>query len=131
MYFEAIHDLDQDQEVVRGVDRDPVVDLEADPEVDHEVGQEVDVVDHILLLVAVRIVREVVLTVRDHHMIQDRDRDHDPVILDRDLDDIDRGLFMNLCLYLILARLRAPSPNCHQICPNLVTKKIGDIVKRK
>ena len=57
-------------------------------------------------------------------MIQDRDRDHDPVILDRDLDDIDRGLFMNLCLYLILARLRAPSPNCHQICPNLVTKKL-------
>jgi len=76
----AIRDLDQGHEVVR----------EADPEVDHEVevDQEVDVVDHILPLVAVRIVREVVHTVRDHLMIQDRDRDHDHVIRDRDLDDI-------------------------------------------
>lgn len=102
----AIRDLDQDQEVVPEVDPDPEVDHEV------EVGREVVVVDHILPLVAVRIVREVVHTVRDHLMIQDRDRDHDHVILDRDLDDIDRGLFINLCLYLILARLRALSP-CH------------------
>lgn len=103
----AIRDLDQDQEVVPEVDPDHEVNHEV------EVGREVAVVDHILPLVAVRIVREVVHTVRDHLMIQDRDRDHGHVILDRDLDDIDRGLFMNLCLYLILARLRALSPCRH------------------